>query len=68
MAVMGPSYNEESADKAYEKIMIMLKEEHYIQRFPPPKWPNYAKDRQERNEALKQAIHGLFELESWESW
>ena len=71
MPVMGPNYSDEQADKATEEVLAFLKEHYSIQKFPSPD-PflklDYAQDRIERNEKLRKAIHGLFELESWEAW
>ena len=69
MAVMGPNYSDEQADKATKEILVFLKEHYRIQKFPvADTWPYYEKDRVERNERLRQAVHSLFELESWEAW
>ena len=69
MAVMGPNYSDEQADKATKEILEFLKEHYRIQAFPvADTWPDYAKDRVQRNEDLRQAVHSLFELESWEAW
>jgi hypothetical protein len=68
MPVMGPNYSDKQVQDAYDAVMDLLKEKFRIQAFPPPKYPDYGKNRVERNTLLRKAIEGLVELESWESW
>lgn len=68
MPVMGPRINDNEVLKAYNEVMILLKEKYRIQAFPLPDYPDYSVDRIERNKVLYKAIESLFELESWESW
>ena len=64
---MGPHYNEDSANEAYEFIMGYLSEMYSIQKFPTDDsvWKAI---RLERNDRLKEALHKLFELDSWEGF
>ena len=70
MPVIGPSVNEEQVNKAYEEIMELLKTKYHIQNSD---WSGFSQDkskemRAERNAAMRAAIDGLFELDSWEGW
>lgn len=70
MPVMGPSEPpKELVDSAYNHILEFLKTNHRIQYFPcESSYPDWGKERRERNKALYDAVYNLFELHSWEAW
>lgn len=69
MPVIGPDYSRGQADDAYRKILRMLQKDYNIQRDNSQGiLKDWTKDREERNEVLRDAVHKLFELESWESF
>jgi hypothetical protein len=68
MVVMGPTYSNEQVERIYRSVLCFLKENWYIQDYPPGMVIDWTKDREERNTKLKEAIRGLVELDSWENF
>lgn len=69
MPVSGPDYNREEADEAAGALLNELKEEYKLDfPFPMDMSGGFVKARAERMKAFREAVHGLFELHSWENW
>lgn len=66
----------EHVESVLKEVMQLLKEKHGVQAIADPAWQrnmlgcgfDYTTERNERNAKLKEAIFGLLQLESWESF
>ena len=68
MPVMGPTYTDDQVDRIYKSVLCFLRENWNIQTSRSSILWDWTEDREERNALLKEAIRGLVELESWESF
>ena len=68
MPVMGPTYSDDQVDRIYKSVLCFLRENWNIQTSRSSILRDWTEDREERNALLKEAIRGLVELESWESF
>jgi hypothetical protein len=61
MPCMGPTINQQQVDKAYEEIMLLLKEKYGIQKHPPIIDEEQARVlRNVYNDLFKSALADLF--------
>lgn len=68
MPVIGPGDNAIYAEKAYEKILAMLRNEHGIQ---PDQLCNpdmFEEEMKAELEKLRSAIKNIFRLDAWDGW
>lgn len=68
MPVMGPSDNQENADRAYRDILQIVKEKYQVHYdlLTHPKM-NQA-DMNLELQKLQEAVRGVFRLWSWDGW
>lgn len=66
MPVLGPDYNKEYADEAYEEIFKLLNKKYNLFNFPAD--TIFLEDKEEAKKQLKDAIHNIFKHDCWESW
>lgn len=68
MPVIGPQYNKDKADDAYNEIMSLLMRKYDLLHFTLESNSIWVEGREKAKQALKDAVHSLFMQDSFEGW